>query len=350
MIASSPRLYRLLSAVLATFGCACVHASTPDAIDAGVPDITPDRPGLSVLLPAQSFPVAADTQDFPAQELALDPLDEDPFHAAPAEIQTNYALDWRPGVDWTPGRQAFFSSAKARVSYRLGEVHPSAGWMPGAGRFTYAQENGSTVSIGQVAETGSFWGDSPRLGGLQLTRLPGMSSRGTLLPGSFGLSASVGRVSQEDLGSAGSGGLSIGSPMAATTFRYGLTSDITLESHVQSALETHEKGLGGLMAMGDWGALRLSTTQVQDVFTQSQRSGLGLRFLLDQQQFESTYETLRTGPGTLEQKLGFKHSWFITPQTSMQIGGDRELSTGNYSVKMQFSVPLEVLGTRWWRD
>ena len=314
-----------------------------------MPGITPDRPGLSVLLPAQSFPVAADNQDPAAQELALEPLDEDPFTAVPVEIQIHYVLAWQPGVDWTPSSQAYFSSANSRISYRLGEMHPTSGWTPGAGRFTYAQDNGSTVSIGQVGESGGFWGTSPRLGGLQLTRLPGISSRGTLMPGSFGLSASVGRVSHEDLGVTGAGGLSIGSPMAASTVRYGLTSDITLESHLQSALDTSEKGLGGLMALGDWGALRLSTTQTQDLLTQSQRSGLGLRVLLDQQQFESTYESLRTGPGSLEQKLGFKHSWFIAPQTSMQFGGDRELSTGNYSVKMQLSVPLDILGAGWWR-
>ena len=327
----------------------CARALSPEVTGISVPVITPDRPGLSVLLPAQSFPVAPDTQDPPAQELALEALDEDPFTAVPLESQTNYALDWQPGVDWTPGSQAFSSSSQGRVNYRLGEVHPISGWRPGAGRFTYAQDNGSTVSIGQVGENDGFWGASPRLGGLQLTRLPGISSRGTLMPGSFGMSASMGRISHEDLASAGTGGLSIGSPMAASTFRYGLTSDITLESHVLSALDTNEKGLGGLMAIGDWGALRLSSTQTQDVLSQSQRSGLGLRILLDQHQFESSYESLRSGPGTLEQKVGFKHSWFITPQTSMQIGGDRELSTGNYSVKMQLSVPLEVLGARWWR-
>ena len=338
----------MLLTLLAALSCEYARALSSEV--SAAPDISPDRPGLSVLLPAQSFPVEPDIQDAPAQELALDPLDEDPFTAVPSVIQTSYALEWRPGVDWTPVSLAFSSTVNARVSYRLGEAHPASGWIPGVGRFTYAQDNGSTVSIGQVAESGGFWGASPRLGGLQLTRLPGVSSRGTLMPGSFGLSASVGRVSHEDLGSTGAGGLSIGPPMAASTFRYGLTSDITLESHVQSALDSNEKGLGSLVAIGDWGALRLSTTQTQDMLTQSLRSGLGLRVQLDQQQFESTYETLRTGPGTLEQKLGFKHSWFITPQTSMQIGGDRELSTGNYSVKMQFSVPLEVLGTRWWRD
>lgn len=340
-----------VSIFLLTFFC-CVFSSpaSADAMGGGASDISPERPGLSVLLPAQSFAVQPAQQLAHPQELAQEPLDEDPFAAVPPEPQTAYQLQWQPGVDWTPGTQSFASSRQGRSRYRLGTIHSSQGWMADTGRFTYMQDNGSTVSIGQVAEGGGFWGSSARLGGVQVTRLPGLSSRGTLMPGSFGMSASVGRVSHEDLARTGAGGLTVGAPMAASTLRYGLTADITLETHLENAIDTSEKGLGGMIAMGDWGALRLSTTQTQDVFAQSQRSGLGLQVKLDQQEFESTYETLNSGAGTLEQKLGFKHSWFISAQTRMQIGGDRELSTGNYSMKMQLSVPFDVFVTQWWRE
>jgi hypothetical protein len=337
-------------AVLSTLAAGAASATTTDMATGNVPQITPERPGLSVLLPAQSFPVAPDLQEPPGQELALDPLDEDPLVASPAETQTAYQLDWQPGVDWMPSMQSVGGSRQLRAHYRLGQVHPIPGWKPDTGRFSYVQENGSSIAIGQVDDTGSFWGNSPRLGGVQVTRLPGVSSRGTLLPGALGLSAAIGRISQEDLGQTGSGGLTVGAPIASSTLRYGMTPDFTLESHLQSAADTSEKGLGGMVALGDWGALRMSTTQVQDILSQSQRSGLGLQVKLDQQQFESSYESLRTGSGGLEQKLGFKHSWFLTPQTRVQIGGDREFTTGNYSMKMQFSLPLDALGAHWWRD
>lgn len=340
----------ILIVVLSSLYLGTSDAAQTAAAHNNLPAITPERPGLSVLLPAQSFPVAPDLQGPPAQELALDPLDEDPLAASPAEIQTAYQLDWQPGVDWTPSTQSFGASRSLRANYRLGQVHPTPGWVPETGRFIYVQENGSSLVIGQVDERTGFWGSSARLGGMQVTRLPGMSSRGTLMPGAFGMSAAIGRISHEDLGSVGSGGLSIGAPMATSTLRYGLTSDFTLESHLQGAADTSEKGLGGIMTIGDWGALRMSTVQTQDVLNSSQRAGLGLQVKLDQQQFESTYESLRTGPGGLEQKLGFKHSWFLAPQTSVQIGGDRELSNGNYSMKMQLSVPLDALGVQWWRD
>lgn len=340
----------ILIAALSTLAAGAASAAQKDVADSHVPEITPERPGLSVLLPAQSFPVASDPQEPPAQELALEPLDEDPLVATPAETQTAYQLDWQPGVDWTPSIQSFGVSRQLRAYHRLGQVHPVPGWKPDTGRFRYVQENGSSIAIGQVDDTGSFWGNSPRLGGVQVTRLPGVSSRGTLMPGAFGMSAAIGRISQEDLGQIGSGGLTVGAPVASSTLRYGMTSDFTLESHLQSVAETSEKGLGGMVAIGDWGALRMSTTQVQDILSQSQRSGLGLQVRLDQQQFESTYESLRTGTGGLEQKLGFKHSWFLAPQTRVQIGGDRELSTGNYSMKMQLSVPIDALGAHWWRD
>ncbi len=340
----------MMIVVLSTLYFGAADAAQTDAAAGSVPAITPERPGLSVLLPAQSFPVAPDLQHPPAQDLALDPLDEDPFAASPAEIKTAYQLDWQPGVDWTPSTQSFGASRPLRGNYRLGQVHPTPGWTPEAGRFSYVQENGSSLAIGQVGERTDFWGASTRLGGVQVTRLPGMSSRGTLMPGAFGMSASIGRISHEDLGNTGSGGLSIGAPMAASTLRYGLTSNFTLESHLQSAADTNEKGLGGIMSMGDWGALRMATVQTQDVLNSSQRSGLGLQVKLDQQQFESTYESLRTVSGGLEQKLGFKHSWFLAPQTRVQIGGDRELSTGNYAMKLQLSVPLDALGAQWWHN
>lgn len=340
----------VLIAVLSTLAAGAVFAAITAVAADNVPAITPERPGLSVLLPAQSFPVAPDQQEPPGQELALDPLDEDPLVATPAKTQTAYQLDWQPGVDWTPSMPSLGVSRQLRANYRLGQVHPGPGWKPDTGRFSYVQENGSSIAIGQVGETGSFWGTAPRLGGVQVTRLPGVSSRGTLMPGAFGMSAAIGRISQEDLGQTGSGGLTVGAPVASSTLRYGMTSDFTLESHLQSAADTSEKGLGGMVTIGDWGALLMSTTQVQDILSQSQRSGLGLQVKLDQQQFESTYASLRTGTNGLEQKLGFKHSWFLAPQTRVQIGGDRELSTGNYSMKMQLSVPIDALGALWWRD
>jgi len=191
----------VLISALATLPVPAARAVQTDMAADPLPTITPERPGLSVLLPAQSFPVAPDTLDPPAKELVQDPLDEDPLAASPAEIQTAYQLDWQPGVDWTPSAQTFGISRPLRANYRLGQVHPTPGWKPDTGRISYIQENGSALAIGQVSEAGGFWGTSPRLGGVQVTRLPGVSSRGTLMPGEFGLSASVGRISHEDLGS-----------------------------------------------------------------------------------------------------------------------------------------------------
>lgn len=337
---------------LYALSCGIGGAASTGAIAPMMPAITPERPGLSMLLPAQSFAVAPDALGSPEQELALDPLDEDPLASQTPESEADLVqLNWQPGVDWTPSMAYGGSARVMRTSYRLGVGHPAQGWIPASGYYSYVQDNGSTVSLGQVAQTRRFWGDSPRLGGVQVTQLPSVSSRGTLMPGALGWSTAFGRTSSEDLTRVGSGGLSMGLPMVESAMRYGLTSDLTLETHVQSGLDSSAKGLGGTYAMGDWGAVHVKTTQTQDtqMQTQTQGTGLGIQFKRDQQQFESTYTSTHTGSTSLEQKLGFKHTWLIAPQTRVQLGGDRELGSGNYSMRMELSVPLESLAVPWWR-
>jgi outer membrane usher protein FimD/PapC len=169
------------------------------------------------------------------------------------------------------------------------------------------------------------------------------------MPGAFGVSAAVGRVSNEDLGTTGTGGLTVGGPMASSTIRMGVTPDFTLESHLESGAASSAYGMGGSMAMGDWGALQLGTTQSQDTVMPTQRSGVGIQFKFDGQQFESSFESLRSGPQVSEQYLGFKHSWLLSQQTKIQVGGARELMSGTYSMNMELSIPFETLVSQWWR-
>ncbi|NDY83040.1 hypothetical protein G3I67_07340 [Orrella sp. NBD-18] len=335
-----------------------VLAQVPGSLASQPVTITPDRPGLSVILPAQSFPVESETLANRAQEMALDPRDEDPLTGMVIEPEPQYQLDWQAGVDPLPAeyRVALTGMLGVGPAVRLNSSPRDAGWVNQAGSLKYQQDNGSAVVLGQITDSGGFWGNAPRLGGIQVTRLPNVSSRGTLMPGSFGMSAELGMTTQEDLGRIGTGGLTVGAPSGRGSVRFGLTPDVTIESRVRTGLEDHSVGLGGTMALSDWGLLRLNTTQTnptslthaEDIASSSWRTGLGMQVNFDRHQLESSYETVRYNQSAIEQRLGVKHNWSVSPNLKMQFGAERELVSGGYSARVQMSVPLDAVVSKWW--
>lgn len=339
--------------------CAIILLPVLSLAQTKAPLMTPDRPGLSVIMPAQSFPVESEELDTPAQEMALESQDEDPLLGLAPEPEPKAQLDWQPGVDSLPPEYqvALTGLLGTGPAVRLAPGVNAAGWISQAGSMKYQQDNGSALVLGQVTDAGGFWGTSPRLGGVQVTRMPNISSRGTLMPGSFGLSAELGMATDEDLSRTGAGGLSVGAPTGRGSMRLGLTSDFTLETQVQARPEVNSVGLGGTMALSDWGLMRLNTTQTSptaathaEVIAPSWRSGLGMQVSFDRHQFESTYETVRYNQSAIEQRLGVKHSWSVSPNLKMQFGADRELVNGSYSARMQMSVPLDAVVSKWWRN
>lgn len=321
------------------------------------PGVTADRPGLTVILPAQSFPIESESLDMPVREMALDPLDEDPLTGLEIDEERPLQLEWQPGVDKLPAedRVALTGMLGVGPAVRFNVRKDLSGWINQTGSMKYQQENGNALVLGQVTDAGGFWGSSPRLGGVQLTRMPNLSSRGTLMPGSFGMSAELGMTSQEDLGRVGAGGLTVGAPTGRGSVRFGVTPDFTLESQVQAKHEENSVGLGGTMALSDWGLLRLNTTQNNptaithtEEIASSWRTGLGMQLNFDRHQLESTYETVRYNQSAIEQRLGVKHSWTVSPFLKMQFGADRELVNGGYSARVQMSVPLDAVVSKWW--
>lgn len=348
-------LLALICVCTAHSGCALAQVK-PTAI--GQPSgVTADRPGLTVILPAQSFPVDAESLDTRAREMALDPLDEDPLTGLEIDEERPLQLDWQPGVDKLPAedRVALTGMLGVGPAVRFNARKDLSGWINQSGSMKYQQDNGNAVVLGQVTDQGGFWGSSPRLGGVQLTRMPNVSSRGTLMPGSFGMSAELGMTSQEDLGRTGTGGLTVGAPAGRGRVRFGVTPDFTIESQVQAKHEENSVGLGGTMALSDWGLLRLNTTQSNptaithtEEIAPSWRTGLGMQLNFDRHQLESNYETVRYNQSAIEQRLGVKHSWTVSPSLKMQFDADRELVNGGYSARVQMSVPLDAVVSKWW--
>ena len=318
--------------------------------------VSADRPGISVLAPAQSFPLAPDAAGVSIPERALDAIDDDPLVAQQdAQPRVDPAdLLYRPGVDSGHAARDPGAGLRLRASpgtpLRLGPAVVPPAWLAGVGSFTRHQSDLASVTIGQVADPGTFWGGTPRLGGVQLARLPTQTGRGTLLPGAFGMSTTLGLTAMQDMSDpASSGRLAFGTPLGTSRFMYGLTPDLTIESRMLAGPEHASAGFGGTYALSDWATVRLGATQTQEVDAQAFSSGLGMQVRWEDHALESTYQSLRTGGITTGQRIGVTHHWAVSRDLGLQMGADRDLASGSYAVRLQISVPIDAVGIFWSR-
>ena len=318
--------------------------------------VSADRPGISVLAPAQSFPLAPDAAGTSIPERALDAIDDDPLVAQPdAQPRVDSAdLLYRPGVD--SGHAARDPGAGLRLraspvtSLRLGPAAVPPAWLAGVGSFTRHQSDLASVTVGQVVDQGTFLGGAPRLGGVQLARLPTQTGRGTLLPGAFGLSATLGFTALQDMSDPSpTGQLAFGSPLGTSRFTYGLTPDLTIESRMLAGPEQASAGFGGIYALSDWGTVRLGATQTQVADSPAFSSGLGMQVRWEDHALESTYQSFRMGGVTTGQTIGITHHWAVSPDLGLRMGADRDLASGSYALRLQISVPIDVVGSFWSR-
>lgn len=332
-------------------------AASSCALAQGVPTtVSADRPGISVLAPAQSFPLAPDSTGGSVPERALDAIDDDPLVAQPDAQPPVDAADllYRSGVDGGRADRDPGAGLRLRASpetpARLGPAAVPPAWLAGVGNFTRHQGDLASVTIGQVADPATFWGATPRLGGVQLARLPTQTSRGTLLPGAFGMSTTLGLTAMQDMsGPTPSKRLAFGLPVGTSRFMYGLTPDLTIESRMLAGPEHTSAGFGGTYALSDWGTVRLGATQTQEADAPALSSGLGMQVRWEDHALESTYQSLRTGGITTGQRIGVTHHWAVSRDLGLQMGADRDLASGSYAVRLQISVPIDAVGIFWSR-
>ena len=320
------------------------------------PPVTAERPGISVLAPAQSFPLAPDVAGGSVPERALDAIDDDPLASRqdePPRVDSTDLL-YRRGVDGGEGDGGTGVwdrlPAAPGPSLRLGSAGAALHWLAGVGNFTRQEGDLASVTVGQVTDRGAFWGPAPRLGGVQLARLPTETSRGTLLPGAFGMTTALGFAALQDMSDpTPSSRLGFGSPMGIGSFMVGLTPDLTIESRMMARPDSASAGFGGTYALSDWGTVRLSATQIQEGDAPSFSSGLGMQVRWEDHALESTYQSLRSAGATTDQRIGVSHQWAVSPQFRLQMGADRDLASGGYALRLQMSVPIDAIGTFWRR-
>ena len=347
---TSARLWRHFSFVLSASLLTAARALAQTAS----PPVTAEHPGISVLAPAQSFRVAPDVAGGPVPERALDAIDDDPLASRQdAPLRLNPAdLFYQRGTDGTggdgePGAWGRLPATPG-PSLRLGQAGPASRWMAGVGNFTRQEGDAASVTVGQVTDRGAFWGPAPRLGGVQLARLPSETSRGTLLPGTFGMSTALGFASLQDLSDpTPSSRLGFGSPMGVGSAMAGLTPDLTIESRMIARPNAASAGFGGIYALSDWGTVRVNATEAQEGDVPAFSSGLGMRVRWEDHALESSYQSLRSGGAVTDQRIGVTHQWAVSPQFRLQMGADRDLTSGGYALRLQMSVPVDAIGTFW---
>ena len=315
-----------------------------------------ERPGISILAPAQSFPLAPDSTGGAVPERVLDAIDDDPLASQDGDSPRVDSSDllFRRGVDGAAGDRGPGTGLRygtsAQTPVRLGPAADSPPWMAGVGNFTHREGEMASVTVGQVTDHGSFWGAAPRLGGVQLARLPTETGRGTLLPGAFGMSAAVGFTALQEMSDpTPSTRLAFGSPVGTSSFMLGLTPDLTIESRMLAGPEHASAGLGGTYALSDWGTVRLRATQTQEADAPALSSGLGMQVRWEDHALESTYQSLRSGGVTTGQRIGVTHHWAVSSQLGLQMGADRDFASGSYAMRLQMSVPIDALGIFWSR-
>ena len=320
------------------------------------PPVTAERPGISVLGPAQSFSLAPDVAGGLVPERALDAIDDDPLanrQDEPPRVNSTDLL-YQRGVDGVrgdgePGAWDRLPGSPGR-SLRLGPAGAAPQWLAGTGNFTRHEGDLASVTVGQVTDRGAFWGPAPRLGGVQLARLPTETSRGTLLPGAFGMTTALGFAALQDMSDpTPSSRLGFGSPMGVGSFMVGLTPDLTIESRMMARTDAASAGFGGIYALSDWGTVRLNATQIQEGDAPVLSSGLGMQVRWEDHALESTYQSHRSGGATTDQRIGVSHHWAVSPQFRLQMGADRDLASGGYALRLQMSVPIDAIGTFWRR-
>lgn len=275
----------------------------------------------------------------------------------------------KPAVPRSSLKPVVFSSLSSNV-----------GWSRGAENWRLRRSDGLDVALGSAASKAPDWGNSARLGGVSLSR---SLSDSQASEGEWQYSVALGALDYSP-GQGVSGGLVYGPTASDSLVRYGVTSDLTLESQVQVAPDLTMVGVGGEYSLKQWGAwsagVAKASHQMSDgwryrvgydvnlfdtvelSWVNEQRSG-GFTDLTRYQNFSvdagrrrnlwaatlpmgrwgdlrGSYEEVGGQMGLLKQSFGLTQQFWYSPNLRVAIKADRELISGDYGVALRLSIPM----------
>lgn len=374
---------------LGLLGCWAVLARAQEAPGAAPVD---DRgPSLSDLAPVRLYSVpniaVEPPQPLPPAGAADDPASTTPVAGAAPDPSSSTTPDidlegaWRkhlplyaPGA-WRPMGVDILAQNDPGGGDSAGNEH----WTLGTHNWRYTRPNGVGLTLGNDMAAAPQWGNSARLGGVQLSD---QLSKGNAAVGQWQYSAMVGALDYSP--STSEGGLMYGPAASSSVLRYGWSPQLTLESQLEWAPAMDTLGVGGTYDTRNWGVWKAGVAKAsQDMqhgwryqvgyeasvldtlklsWTNEQRSG-GFADLSRYRDYSvdggqtsnrwaatwptgrwgdisGTYETVDTALGPSKQYIGLSQQFWLSPNLRVALKADHERIGGDYDVGLHFSIPI----------
>ncbi len=335
-----------------------------------VPDI--------VVEPAQPLPPAG-TADVPAPTAAVVGAASGPDTSSSPDLDLEEA--WRkhlayyaPGA-WRP------MGANISTPDDLGGFNPAGGehWTLGTHNWRYTRADGLDLTLGNDLAGAPQWGNSARLGGVQVSR---QLSKGNAAEGQWQYSTMLGALDYSP--DTSEGGLTYGPAASSSVLRYGWSPQLTLESQLEWSPAMDTLGVGGAYDTRDWGVWSAGVARASQDMQHGLRYQVGYEASIldtlklswaneqrsngfaDLNQYRDysanggqtsnrwmatwatgrwgdisgTYETVDTALGPSKQYIGLSQQFWMSPNLRVALKADHERIGGDYDVGLHFSIPI----------
>lgn len=301
------------------------------------------------------------------------------FAPAPDEAGDRW-VDWSYSQGLKPYRGYGIAGSPGRQPLTLSSLTSSDTWELGAENWRYTGGDGADLTLGSYAPRGFVWGGGARLGGVALTR---SLSDGAVPENSWQYGVVLGALNYTDA-AASSGALAYGAGASDVVVRYGVDSDLTLETQMQWAPDMVTAGIGGLYSTS-WGAWRAGVAKathdlndgwryrvgydvslLEDVklsWLNEQRSGgfsdlsnyTGFRADSGQSRnlvstsiplgrwgtLRGSYERVASQTAPVKQQLMVGQQFWYSPNLRVSVSARREHITGDYGLGLELSLPIQ---------
>ncbi len=306
--------------------------------------------------------------------------DGDPGQSLSERFADSLASELSYARDVAPGMSNPVAERSKQPPVVLSSLDSTVGWSFGAENWRLRRSDGLNVALGSAPSKAPEWGNSTRLGGISLSR---SLSEGGAAESEWQYSVALGALDYSP-GKGTSGGLVFGPTASDSLVRYGVTSDLTLESQMQLASDLTMVGVGGEYSLKQWGAWSAGVAKAShqmaegwryrvgyDVslfdtlklsWVNEQRSG-GFTDLSNYRNFSAdtgrhrnlwaatvpmgrwgdlrgSYEEVGAQTGMLKQSFGLTQQFWYSPNLRIALKADHELVSGDYGVALRFSLPI----------
>ncbi|WP_376810928.1 fimbria/pilus outer membrane usher protein [Candidimonas humi] len=364
---------------------ASILACTTAFAQAGVPE---NGPSLRDLAPVQTYSVP--DSDGAAPRALPPPGDDDAgsglrIDAAAQADEQPEPLDLKGA--WRPLRPTYAPGAWQPMGLDLlddqtpsaGQTMAGLGWKLGSKNWNYTSAGGLGLTLGNASPTTPAWASSTTLGGVGLSK--GLSP-GNADTGQWQYATMVGALDYSP--GTTEGGLDYGPAASTSVLRYGLSSNLTLESQMETAPAMKTMGLGGTYNTHQWGVWSAGVARASQEMDDGMRYQVGYQTSLlgrlqlswvgehrsagfsdlslyrnfaDNEAQDSnlwkltmplgsygdlsgSYQAIETPSGPPVEVFGVSHQFALNQNVKLALQAQRQRYTGDYDVGLQLSIPL----------